>query len=229
MDESLDLFGDDEAFLQVSMPDVSTPGAASRTFNASRSFTPTRPRSTTFAGVNAGESTHTRPGTPPRSLDGAYYSVNFDLGYSLEDSDEAEREAGASASPPPEKTDAPAAPAPAASISSVRPEPGKRGAASLLASPSVSAVWAPAPITPPGVGRRPRPPGSLLSGLKRRRREENAPPQAESDSEDDVVVPRRRRQVKPFSSPDVVSEAVVLERQLLFVFSCFFSFFIYLF
>ncbi|XP_034714983.1 Fanconi anemia group M protein [Etheostoma cragini] len=165
MDVSMDLFGDDEAFLQITIPDISTPGITARTSssagdianstkkmsNASHSHTPTNPFKTmhTIGRLNTAHTddlahtthiTHTphaklitqsanthstaetkrtaapsEPATGKSKTDMAitahcksptipqntesidsshnYLSVNFDLGYSLEDSDEAEEEA----------------------------------------------------------------------------------------------------------------------------------------
>uniref|UniRef100_A0A3Q3EH87 FA complementation group M n=1 Tax=Labrus bergylta TaxID=56723 RepID=A0A3Q3EH87_9LABR len=97
MDESMDLFGDDEAFLQMTIPDVSTPGVTPgksphaaaitrspiKTSNLLHKQTPTNPCSTTNAADSAKKQN-------PDSLDGShdYFPVNFDLGYSFEESEE---------------------------------------------------------------------------------------------------------------------------------------------
>uniref|UniRef100_A0A3B4UXE2 ATP-dependent RNA helicase FANCM n=1 Tax=Seriola dumerili TaxID=41447 RepID=A0A3B4UXE2_SERDU len=183
-DKSMDLFEDDEAFLQMSIPDISTPGITPRTSpcardisnstkkmtNTSQLHDPTHPCSTTHAAdsthrlntVQTDELTHTmlithtthakltpqdanmynttkhntnttapskriidssvtdevftadcKSPTVHRNADTSpdYFSVNFDLGYSLEDSeDEAEVEAAPCmlTSPRPKKqTDSP--------------------------------------------------------------------------------------------------------------------------
>ncbi|KAM6917402.1 Fanconi anemia group M protein [Lycodopsis pacificus] len=225
MDESMDLFWDDEAFLPMTIPDISTPGATpdtsgviangtTKTSNASHTFTPTNLCRTTHAAestrrLNTAHRTHP-PNTPSTtahtaapsksvpdnsmtdkviaapckspSFDGShvYYSVNFDLGYSLEDSDEAEEEAvpapRISTSPQPKKLADPATPLPAVSNSStpyngflrqrmppqssestmftpeMLSEHRRRETSSLLASPSTGGAL-PSPITSPGVRR----------------------------------------------------------------------------
>ncbi|XP_068436612.1 Fanconi anemia group M protein isoform X2 [Clinocottus analis] len=218
MDESIDLFGDDEAFLQMTMPDISTPGAESWTSpttgdvansikkmsNALHTFPPTthtpRARLMTRTDATTPSTTETKHTAAPsksapdssmtdkvitaHSFDSShdYYSVNFDLGYSLEDSDEAEAEAVPAprilTSPQPNKLADSAASSPAVSnsftpnCSSVRhrrprqsgeskistpvvlSEHRNRETSSLLASPSASTVFAlPSPITSPGVRR----------------------------------------------------------------------------
>ncbi|XP_045918056.1 Fanconi anemia group M protein isoform X3 [Micropterus dolomieu] len=159
MDESIDLFGDDEAFLQMTIPNISTPGVTPRTspsagdiasstknmLNTSRIHTPANPCSTTYAAEGAhrlntahtgdlahtphaklitqdtnthnatSNNTHTAAARKPvtdnliaisahcksptmqqnsESFDSSHdiFSVNFDLGYSLEDSEEEEVE-----------------------------------------------------------------------------------------------------------------------------------------
>ncbi|XP_037603420.1 Fanconi anemia group M protein isoform X1 [Sebastes umbrosus] len=224
MDESMDLFGDDEAFLQMSIPDIPTPGVTPRTSpsagdiaNSTKNMslhthTPTNPHSTTRTAGSAYtlntahtddlartkditphsklnnptivETKHTAaaPSEPVTDCSHDYYSVNFDLGYSLEDSDETEEEAVSApcmlTSPQSKKHADSTASLPAGSSSStpynsfhrpriplqsseskeytpqMLPEQRKRERSSLLASPSVSTGGAlPSPITSPGARR----------------------------------------------------------------------------
>ncbi|XP_028422471.1 Fanconi anemia group M protein isoform X1 [Perca flavescens] len=197
IDVSMDLFGDDEAFLQITVPDISTPGITPRTSpsagdianstkkmsNTSHTHTPIHPFRTIHTAERAGRLntahtddlartehiTHTphaklitqsanthsatetnrtaapsKPATGNSMTDKAitahcksptmpqntesfdsshnYFSVNFDLGYSLEDSDEAEEEAVpapcTSTSPQPKKQADSTASLPAVSNSS---------------------------------------------------------------------------------------------------------------
>ncbi|XP_068582447.1 Fanconi anemia group M protein [Cebidichthys violaceus] len=188
IDESMDLFGDDEAFLQMTIPDISTPAVTPETDTPNTpSTTETKhtaapSRSVPGGGIAA-------PREPP-SFDGShvYYSVNFDLGYSLEDSDEEEEEEAVpappttSTSPQPMKRADSAAPLPAVSNSSTPyngflrqrtplrsgdstmftpaelSEHSRRETSSLLAPPSTGAAL-PSPITAPGVRR------TLMSGF----------------------------------------------------------------
>nr|XP_040055143.1 Fanconi anemia group M protein isoform X1 [Gasterosteus aculeatus aculeatus] len=248
MDASMDLFGDDEVFLQITIPDISTPGAASRTppttgdvanrrmANASHTLTPaischadesSRPNHRTPS--PRAQLTETKPSAAPsRSEPGAsetgegiaaqretvershvYYSVNFDLGYSLEDSDEAEEEAAAPCSPTSPQHREPAgsaAPRPAAPGSST-PCYGFRGHRKPLLSttstpdglslrrgggtsplPASAAVPGggalPSPIASAGSRRTLVPSGpaapSLGVGLKRKRLENRFPPRPDS-------------------------------------------------
>ncbi|KAG7466449.1 hypothetical protein MATL_G00164880 [Megalops atlanticus] len=96
LDESMDLFGDDEAFLQVSIPGVPSDGA----------WTPKEPAeerehagdgASTELKAEGPKNPHLRsPGSPSRPAENTdcfdcsqeLFSVNFDLGYSIEDSDE---------------------------------------------------------------------------------------------------------------------------------------------
>ncbi|XP_037342518.2 Fanconi anemia group M protein [Pungitius pungitius] len=234
MDASMDLFGDDEVFLQITIPDVSTPGVAPRT-----------PPATGDVAIGTRMTSNPDLGTPsPRarssaapsgSVPGAsgadsfdrshaYYSVTFDLGYSLEDSDEAEEEAvprsptapGESAAPRPAASDSPAPGCglhgqrePLLSTTSTPEGLWLRGGgvtSPRLASASVPGGGAlPSPITSAG-GRRtlgPSGPGapSLGASLKRKRLENRFPPrpasflaECNSDSEEDVVVQKPRHQ-----------------------------------
>ncbi|XP_036007077.1 Fanconi anemia group M protein isoform X2 [Fundulus heteroclitus] len=233
MDESMDLFEDDEAFLQMTIPDVPTPEDSvlrAETLNAVKTSqpadaddkTPTSDAEPEVRGVTDGEPPSPTaadpscspsslvpesPEPPDRSLD--LFSVNFDLGYSLEESeDEAE---APPASPSPER---PAGPFPAISNSSTP----RVGAAGLLGQSRLSER----PGSSLGARR------TLLSGSDgpasaRRRREEggltatspgkssahpgdSSPHPAErfSDSDEEVVHRKRRHhKVNPLSSPEV--------------------------
>lgn len=106
MDNSMDLFGDDEAFLQMTIPDIPTPRVSPRTSPTTR--TAQKPRSGEDAETNStadalqaiakaqkAQSTTDNAGTSDlhvqqTSFDKSHdlFSVHFDLGYSLDDSDE---------------------------------------------------------------------------------------------------------------------------------------------
>ncbi|XP_051942224.1 Fanconi anemia group M protein isoform X2 [Hippocampus zosterae] len=111
MDDSMDLFGDDEAFLQMTIPDVRKPedaGVTPRTSPsvegiATSAMHTLAPLQTRDAGITqaaaspscAPMSKQTGRGSPTvsksaESLDCLNFAVNFDLGYSLEDSEEEE-------------------------------------------------------------------------------------------------------------------------------------------
>lgn len=234
MDESMDLFGDDEAFLQMTIPDIPTPGVTPRTSpsagdtanstkkmsNTLHMHTPTSPCSTklithtphaklisqdtnTQSTTETRHNTHTAAQTQPvtdNSFDSShdYFSVNFDLGYSLEDSEEEEvegvptpcmstsprpkKQAVSNSSTPYNSFHRPRMPLQSSesklSTPQVLSERMKRDASSLLASPFMSKGGAlPSPITSPGARRTlmpvyvgPRTPSSCPS-LKRRRLE----------------------------------------------------------
>lgn len=123
MDNSMDLFGDDEAFLQMTIPDIPTPRVSPRT----------SPTTQTAQNPRSGEDAETNPtANAPQAIAKAQkaqsttdnavtsdlhlqqtsfdkshdlFSVHFDLGYSLDDSDEDREDdpglwASASALPP---------------------------------------------------------------------------------------------------------------------------------
>lgn len=109
MDNSMDLFGDDEAFLQMTIPDIPTPGVRPQspctatdahggdaTTNASADGL----HVTVKAQHNTGRAVASGPQADQSSLDQScdLFSVNFDLGYSMEDSDEDTEEPGPAAS-----------------------------------------------------------------------------------------------------------------------------------
>ncbi|XP_029316966.1 Fanconi anemia group M protein isoform X2 [Cottoperca gobio] len=282
MDESMDLFGDDEAFLQMTIPDISTPGVMPRTSPSEGDIakstnntslhtrTPTNPCSTTHTAesartLNTDDLTHTphaklmtpsaterkqtaAPSNPvtdnlmtdkaitshgksptmqldSESFDSShdYFPVNFDLGYSLEDSDEAEEEAVPapcmSTSPQPKEQADSTASLPAISNGSTpynsfhrqrtplqsseanifRPqmpsEHRKRETSSLLASPLVSKGGAlPSPITSPGA-RRTLMSGtpSLVPSLRQRQQEEKSLHHSVECDSEDEVVVHKRR------------------------------------
>ncbi|KAF6721825.1 Fanconi anemia group M-like protein [Oryzias melastigma] len=127
------------------------------------------------------------------------FSVNFDLGFSLESSED---EADAPASPPPKKQ----ASLPGVSDSST---PHKRFIPTCAVSPDHPSLQITSgreallsPITPTG------PLQTLQSGSLKRRRlnviDSPPKPECDSDSEDDVVLHKRKIQnkVNPLSSPD---------------------------
>lgn len=250
MDNSMDLFGDDEAFLQMTIPDISTPGvspkaspSAADVANSTKKLsnilhTPTLPHNITHTAErmhrssHTGDSTLTKPVTHTpcdelkpqeimaetahdthttaankhvpahttlKSLDSSrdYFSVNFDLGYSLEDSeeeqeDEADPAPSTSISPLPKKqavadsstpyNGIPRARMPLLSSESKLSTPQmlsecrRRETTSVLASPLTSKGSAlPSPIASPGARwmNSPGPVGlhtpSMLSSLMRRR------------------------------------------------------------
>ncbi|KAF3844964.1 hypothetical protein F7725_008127 [Dissostichus mawsoni] len=244
MDDSMDLFGDDEDFLHMTIPGISTPGGTSRmspgakdmantsknTSTVLHTHTPTHLSGPTHTAKtprrsNTDDIAHTKPNTPSnmetkhtttsskpvtdnsmadqdisahcdsptvqqnsKSFDSShdYFPVNFDLGYSLEDSDEAEEEAVPApsmlTSPNPKEADTTASPraisnsstpsysfhrqkTPLQSSESKISTPQmlvyrKTETASFLASPLVSRYGAlPSPITSQGARR------TLVSGI----------------------------------------------------------------
>ncbi|KAM9354495.1 Fanconi anemia group M protein [Pholidichthys leucotaenia] len=270
MDESIDLFGDSEAFMQMTIPDMPTPeDSVIPTTPPTANVSKPSPNSTmqladsTYrlslvktnksAGTthiskdlnsnnNTTETKHTTSQTEPvtensstgqgdRSCD--FFSVNFDLGYSLEDSeDEAETDA-----------------APAQSVS---PEGKKKvdSAVSTSSTPNSSFTEHRIPPVPPVLsehmtpkaGGLPSPvtrrmPVSVSGSLKRKRPEGGAterergaflvidspphPVEPNSDSEDEVVLQKRRHlnKVNPLCSPEVskiasdVDSPVVVRRK----------------
>ncbi|XP_076605192.1 Fanconi anemia group M protein [Chaetodon auriga] len=235
MDDSMDLFGDDEAFLQMTIPDISTPGVTPRTSPVIRDTekTPATSCSTAHTAVSTCRSntahrddlahamhktpqdtnaqsttetkhnTHRAAGKPVRdtsvtaksptvqqnSFDGShdFFSVNFDLGYSLEDSEEEEEEdvpaPRTPTSPQPKKQATSDSSTPHSSFHRPRKlslsEHRKRETSSLLASPLMSVGGAlPSPI-PPAAARWTLSPGHAgprdpTRSLKRRRLEGEA-------------------------------------------------------
>lgn len=124
MDNSMDLFGDDEAFLQMTIPDIPTPEVSPRTSPTTQTAqnprsgedAETNPTANAIAKAQKAQSTtdnavtsdiHVQQTSFDKSHD--LFSVHFDLGYSLEDSDEDREDGpvlGASASAlPPKQAD----------------------------------------------------------------------------------------------------------------------------
>ncbi|KAM3595007.1 uncharacterized protein V6R79_017061 [Siganus canaliculatus] len=252
MDDSIDLFGDDEAFLQMTIPDISTPGvtpktspsanAAQKTLNTSHMHTPAKTgsahkpntlqkndflytdRKTPSAHAKLlPQDTNTQSAADPKPnidtiapedlvtpqwksstvqqnsdvFDNSqdFFSVNFNLGYSLDDSDEETKDAPAHCtltSSQPEKQTVSTSSTPYSSAHKPRfsveasksklsspqmlSEHRKREMSSPLASPWIcKGGTLPSPITSPR-SRLTVTPGhtglgtpSLLSRLKRRR------------------------------------------------------------
>ncbi|AWP16398.1 putative Fanconi anemia group M protein [Scophthalmus maximus] len=156
MDDSMDLFGDDEAFLQMTIPDISTPGITPRTspcagdisisteqiYDTSQMYNSTRPTEHTADTVQTDELACTKhlsrslhaeqitegaaaspPKPPTESFESShdYFPVNFDLGYSLVDSED---DAGTEAPSPP--------------CMLTSPRPKKQSADTLVSLPTVS-------------------------------------------------------------------------------------------
>ncbi|XP_041927381.1 Fanconi anemia group M protein isoform X5 [Alosa sapidissima] len=108
MDESVDLFGDDEVFLQVSLPDIPTPDKNFSNHTASellrvRKGPEESPAETVFkasadstriSNTMSPSDVHQQPVQNSEHFDLSqdFFSVNFDLGYCLEDEDEDEEE-----------------------------------------------------------------------------------------------------------------------------------------
>lgn len=296
MDNSMDLFGDDEAFLQMTIPDISTPGVTPRTSpsagdiaNGTKKIlhmhTPTNPCSVTHTAesthrltaasrtedlaltkpithtphtklkpqeMNAQTTTETEHNThtaetnkhvpadsvtaheslsvqhSSKSFDSShdYFSVNFDLGYALEDSEEEREEddvpaPSMSTSPLRKKQAVADSSTPYNSFHRARmpllfsesklstpqmlSEHRRREPSSFLASPLTSKGGAhPSPITSPGARwtispgpARPRTP-SLLSSLKRRRLDGHM---AETEMAPDVENGTRQGSVCAADSP----------------------------
>lgn len=249
IDDSMDLFGDDEAFLQMTIPDISTPGVTPRTSpsggdvaNATKTTSDTLHTHNPTTSCSTADSAHrsntthtnhmalipqdtnthgtaetkhnTHTASVNKHVTGSssastahqskssesshdYFSVNFDLGYSLEDSEEEGAEEGpapcASTSPQPKEQAVSDSSTPYNSCYRPRIPPQsnesklstpqmlsehRKGERSSLVSPLMSKGGAlPSPITPPGPRRTlmsgdagPRTPSSRPS-LKRRRLE----------------------------------------------------------
>lgn len=118
MDNSMDLFGDDEAFLQMTIPDIPTPGVSPGISPATHTAqnpclstdahgedAATNPTANgrhviVKAQHNTGTAVASDPHVEQSSFDKScdLFSVNFDLGYSMEDSDEDRENPGPSAS-----------------------------------------------------------------------------------------------------------------------------------
>ncbi|KAM4541807.1 Fanconi anemia group M protein [Odontesthes bonariensis] len=279
MDESINLFEDDEAFLQMTIPEIPTPedcvtpqtspnakdidDRTEKLTTPAQTHVPTNTRGTAQS-ADCTHSLHTEHSPNPTDtklnfhtsaqselltddpkklaphfksptmqdisepFDSCHelFSVNFDLGYSLEDSED---ETGvdavpapcATASPPPKKQADPTLSSPAVSNSST--PYGRLNTESKLSTPRIlpehracKSGPLPSPITTPRVRR------TLMSGLagpacssmERRRPDGGVPsssvsqwesvhvvdspphPECGSDSEDEVVVHKRRRQNK---------------------------------
>lgn len=207
-DNSMDLFGDDEAFLQMTIPDIPTPGSprmSPATHTGQRPCTSTDPHgeggatNPTADGlrgiVKAQHDTSTAVASNPLVDQSSFdksrdlFSVNFDLGYSMEDSDEDREDPGPSASTsalPLKQADSstpnsyfhnkpPQSREPKLSTPQMASEHSRREASSFSASPLTRKGDAfPSPITSTRARRTILPgsgPGtpSVLSSLKRKR------------------------------------------------------------
>lgn len=202
MNNSMDLFGDDEAFLQMTIPDIPTPGVSPRTSPAA--LAAQNPcRSTDACGEDSANTLHViakaeKAQNPADMVESDQhgqqssfnksddlFSVNFDLGYPLDDSDEDREDnpvpnASVSALPQKQANKTPLqSREPRLSTPRMPSEHSRREASSYFASPLTPKGDAfPSPITStlarrtilPGTSspRTPRTP-SLLSRLKRRR------------------------------------------------------------
>lgn len=197
MENSMDLFEDDEAFLQMTIPDISTPAVTPRTSPGSEGkATVTKHMSTVSRGrclvftsptcepsrsrLNpSGPHTPSTTGTPcqePAAAD--FFSVNFDLGYSLEDSEEEQDDVPAP-SRPCEKTPVVGSSTPLSSfLASRKPQEACRARLSTPLAQAQSrgenSCPIPSPLTSPVCllgARRVVATPTLSSGLKRRRLE----------------------------------------------------------
>ncbi|XP_053701979.1 Fanconi anemia group M protein [Synchiropus splendidus] len=230
-DHSLDLFEDDEAFLQMTIPDVQTPGDAlsPRTSKHTENLT----ASTSWAARSDHHGTHLkttesrvhsdkRTSGDTTSADRSswdHFSVNFDLGFSL-DSDQ-EEEPPTSISPAPRGAPESSNPQTTAVYCSTPqnllprlsrqvnvPTPQsaaerRRGRTSLEASPLTCRGVA----KPTGVSREPTParPEQITSSSLRPEEKfvsDFSLLPVDSDSEEEVVVTKRRRQRNVVFSPD---------------------------
>ncbi|XP_008398144.1 Fanconi anemia group M protein isoform X1 [Poecilia reticulata] len=245
MDESMDLFEDDEAFMQMTIPDIPTPEdsiTAKATINDEGTEKISKdeakdcteilnaanktPSSDTRLNIHNSTEDHDNKASflvkaNPEPLDSSHdlFSVNFDLGYSLEDSeDEAEVEV---TSPSPKKQ--------AESAVSNSSTPRRSFAGLFRESKSSSQTKAdnwkpkteelPSPVTllgprqmllsriaEPDSSRAKQKPAEGDSLQEPIRVGESSPHPAEccSDSEEEVVLLRRRHhKVNPLSSPEV--------------------------
>ncbi|XP_022052530.2 Fanconi anemia group M protein isoform X2 [Acanthochromis polyacanthus] len=272
MDESIDLFEDDEAFLQMTIPDIPTPRTNPRAddvlkstekmsktvhmntptnqeLSCTKHMSPTSNAKLRTHDTNTRNTTKLNRPTPAQAKHATddsmtavkqdiksptmqenvepfgsvhnFFSVNFDLGYSLEDSeDEKEEEVTPAlrmpASPQPKKQTDTTVGFPAASTSSTPYNGFTRQRISEVCSESTPQMLSehrasnsgalPSPITTLGARRTLIPAVSRpsLSNLKRRQPEGGGPvtvqrpseesphPDHNSDSEDEVVLHKRR-------------------------------------
>ncbi|XP_075874046.1 Fanconi anemia group M protein [Nelusetta ayraudi] len=285
MENSMDLFEDDEAFLQMTIPDISTPAVTPRTsLEAEGDATGTRHTSATTSGGRSlltsptcgppqsrlnplGHHSPTTTKTPRREHAGAaaaaaaeepadsvvqhkslfdgshdFFSVNFDLCYSLEDSEEEEEQ---------EKPPAVGSSTPLSSFHTSRKpqEPCKARLSTPqtqaplggensrpLTSPLTSPLWLPGarravatPTLPAGLKRRRLEAQGALQEFERsacgsggsRPRPDSSfslPARWSSDSEDDVLVHKRRQnKVDPLSSPQAAKTPSEVDSPLVVV------------
>nr|XP_054597628.1 Fanconi anemia group M protein isoform X1 [Nothobranchius furzeri] len=252
MDDSLDLFEDDEAFLQMTIPEIPTPEddvklrtplSPKAVLNSTENTkNQTNASSTTQSPERTGHRTSDVTDNPQNvnssSTDCSHlFSVNFDLGYFLEDSED---ETEADVLPPSSSPTKRSIFLPPLSKSSTP----CNNFARLFSESKVSSPQIPqhrtsrggelsSPITSPGVRR------TLVSSLARptscgvesvSRQESvriHSPPHLDecySDSEEEVVLRKRRPQIKinPLSSPELskstsdVDSPVVVKRKRVF-------------
>nr|XP_061824249.1 Fanconi anemia group M protein homolog isoform X1 [Nerophis lumbriciformis] len=242
MDDSMDLFGDDEAFLQMTIPDIPTPenGDTPRTSPNVDGITNSTKKMQALLEAcdvrlnqplyNATDISSTKPirssseSVESPSLD---FAVNFDLGYSLEDSEEEGDAVVASLNTnvlPPQKQEAansstprggfhrPAAPSCSEFSTSQMPRGRRERDKTLPMTSKMGTLLSPgATLTSPSAFRL------SLSSLKRSRPEDTAnesrsatashshlhPAECHTDSDDEVIIHKRRHvnKVNPLSSP----------------------------
>ncbi|XP_037096932.1 Fanconi anemia group M protein isoform X2 [Syngnathus acus] len=236
LDDSMDLFGDDEAFLLMTIPDIHPPKNhdTSRTLPSVEDIATSAvvPLETCDTGIK-----HTVVSKGVELSDSLDFPVNFDLGYSLEDSEEEEDSMPLNTSfprPPASLQEA----SPCVNIHSSTPYSFHRLAApsshtkfptpqmlserktTHLASPLTSKAVGPVVSSGSAGPRAVR----LFRRTLRRKRPEDGPtsavePKDDSDahraecildSDDDVVVHKRRQgnKVNPLSSPEAASNIV---------------------
>ncbi|XP_077415290.1 Fanconi anemia group M protein [Vanacampus margaritifer] len=232
MDDSMDLFADYGALLQMTIPDVRTPEGAvtSRTSHSVEDVTTSTHLDQCDAGIKqttqqntaaASNSAMMSGSKSTESFDSLDFAVNFDLGYSVEDSEEEEDGVSLNTTfprPPPSRQEA----SPHASSSSTpysfhRPDaPSHRDLSKFstpnMLSPLTSTVGPlPSPVASPGCAG-PRAVCLSVSSLKRKGPEDGRKSGVETqnesavvsnpdnhqvdctiDSDDDDVVVRKRR------------------------------------
>ncbi|XP_077394002.1 Fanconi anemia group M protein [Festucalex cinctus] len=204
MDDSMDLFADDDAFLQMTIPDVGTPeggGTCQASPSAEDVTTSTTHTSAHLDQCDAGINNK----AAASSFDSLNFAVNFDLGYSLEDSEEEEEAVSLNTTfprPPPSRQEAsPHASSSTTPYSFYRPAaPSRQDLSKIstpymplgrktthLASPLTSMAGPmPSPVASPG-STGPRAVRLSLSTLKRRRPEDGRKSAVETQNESAIV------------------------------------------
>ncbi|XP_051578748.1 Fanconi anemia group M protein isoform X3 [Myxocyprinus asiaticus] len=221
LDQSVDLFGNDEAFLQVTLPDVQTPDETAvaheeEMMNTSALNATTRLNSSRTEGQRAEQSSE------EFNCSQDFFSVNFDLGFSIDsDEDESNELDTGSAAKQELNITASAVHKPKASpaVSSPQPRPAagnstliqRRCDQSPLASDRWCSVTRPSASTPNhvllcDVNRRTEDHthNTIRKSLSERKMFDQCPAGSvlSSDSEEEIVVKKPAHKVNPLASPE---------------------------